>query len=135
MSSEEAREHFSEAFEGDLEGERQAAFQAALAEDEELAADYEGFVETFQLMGRLGEPEMVQAPNLLPRIQERIRRRSRGRYYRDRFSRRSSSAGWTMSLIASVALILVLGLAWYAMHGVLLEEETVSSTEAPTPDE
>ena len=123
MKASEARDLFSEAFEGDLEEERKAAFDAALKEDEELDADYADFVETFQMMRGLAEPESVQAPNLLPRIQERIRRRSGGKYYRDRFAKRVGGPGWTMPIILIFAVLAVLGIAWFALQTTVLLEE------------
>lgn len=89
MTADEARDLFSEAFEGDLDEAQQEAFDAALAADEELRLEYEEFVDTFALVSKMGEPESIEVPNLLPKIQDRIRRRSRGRYYRDQFSRRA----------------------------------------------
>ncbi len=123
MNASEARDLFSEAFEGDLEEERKAAFDAALMEDEELDADYADFVETFQMMRGLADPESVQAPNLLPRIQERIRRRSGGKYYRDRFSKRVGGPGWTMPVIMIVAVLVVLGIAWFALQTTVMLED------------
>ncbi|MEZ4336262.1 MAG: hypothetical protein R3B82_06510 [Sandaracinaceae bacterium] len=128
MNSAEARDLFSEAFEGDLDEERKRAFDAVLAEDDALKAEYDDFVDTFNVLHKLAEPESVQAPNLLPRIQERIRRRSGGRYYRDRFSRRSGGPGWAMPVIAAVAVLLILGVAWFALStAVLLEDEAPPS--------
>lgn len=132
MNSNEARDLFSEAFEGDLDEERRGAFDQALADDDELSAEYEDFVETFQMMGRLAAPESVQAPNLLPRIQERIRRRSGGRYYRDRFAKRTTGPGFMMPLIAAIAVLVVLGIAWYALQTTVLLEDTPA--ERPTTE-
>lgn len=137
MDSAQARDLFSEAFEGDLDEERKRAFDAVLAEDAALAAEYEDFVDTFKTLGKLAEPASVQPPNLLPRIQERIRRRSGGRYYRDRFSRRSGGPGWAMPVIAAVAVLLILGVAWFALSTtVLLDDEAPPApTEPETPSE
>ncbi len=137
MDSAQARDLFSEAFEGDLDEERKRAFDAVLAEDAALAAEYEDFVDTFKTLGKLAAPEFVQPPNLLPRIQERIRRRSGGRYYRDRFSRRSGGPGWAMPVIAAVAVLLILGVAWFALSTtVLLDDEAPPApTEPETPSE
>lgn len=137
MDSAQARDLFSEAFEGDLDEERKRAFDAVLAEDAALAAEYEDFVDTFKTLGKLAEPASVQPPNLLPRIQERIRRRSGGRYYRDRFSRRSGGPGWAMPVIAAVAVLLILGVAWFALSTtVLLDDEAPPPpTEPETPSE
>ena len=132
MSPDEARDLFSEAFEGDLDAERKSAFDQLLMEDEELDTEYQGFVETFQMMGRLAEPESVKAPNLLPRIQERIRRRSGGRYYRDRFAKRAGGPGLVMPVIAAFAVLIVLGIALYALQTtVMLEDEVTTEVSEP----
>ena len=119
MNSEQARHLFSEAFEGDLDPERAAAFEAALAADEGLRADYDDFVETLQLVGRLDELDPAPAPDLLHGVQERLRRRSRGRYYRDRFAKRAGP-GWMMPLAAVVAVLLVLAAAFFAMQTTVI---------------
>ena len=73
MSPEEAREAFSEAFEDDLDPERKAAFEAALRDDAELRQEYAEFVETLQLVSRIGGDEDEPAPDLLAGVQERLR--------------------------------------------------------------
>jgi anti-sigma factor RsiW len=123
MTADEARDLFSEAFEGDLDEAQQEAFDAALAADEELRLEYEEFVDTFALVSKMGEPESIEVPNLLPKIQDRIRRRSRGRYYRDQFSRRAGP-GWMMPLVAAVAVLLILGAAVYALQTAVVLETT-----------
>ena len=128
MDSDAARDLFSEAFEGDLEGERKEAFDAALEKDEELKSDYDDFVDTFRTMSRLASEELVRPPNLLPRIQERIRRRSGGRYYRDRFAKRAGGPGWAMPVIAAVCVLVLLGIVYYALQTtVMLEDEPGTS--------
>lgn len=135
MGTDEARDLFSEAFEGDLDEERQKAFQEALAKDEELKAEYDDFVETFQLVSRMGDDDAVEAPDLLHGVQERLRKRSRGRYYRDRFAKRAGP-GWMMPLLTSVAVLVLLALAWYVMQTtVVLEATSSSSPEAPSQTE
>jgi len=123
MTSDEARDLFSEALEGDLDEAQQEAFDAALAADEELRVEYDEFVDTFALVSKMGEPEAIEVPNLLPKIQDRIRRRSRGRYYRDQFSRRAGPS-WMLPLVAVVAVILVLGAAVYALQTAVVLETT-----------
>jgi anti-sigma factor RsiW len=135
MTADEARDSFSEAFEGELDAERKAAFDAALATDPELEHEYAEFVETFQMMGRLGDADAEPAPDLLSGVQERLRKRSRGRYYRDQFSRRAGP-GWALPVLLAVACILTLALTWYALHTTVILEEQVtpapSSTEPAT---
>lgn len=120
MDSEQARDLFSEAFEGDLDDERQRAFQAALASDAELQAEYDDFVETFQIVGRMAE-DVPEPPDLLHGVQERLRKRSRGRYYRDRFAKRAGP-GWMLPLLTSLAVLALLALAWYVMQTTVVLE-------------
>jgi anti-sigma factor RsiW len=122
MSSDEARELFSEAFEGELEPERRAAFDEALAGDEELKKEYEDFLDTFRLVSRIGEEDAHPPPDLLAGVQERLRKRSRGRYYRDRFSQRAG-AGWMMPLLLAIVCLLVLGVAYYVLHSQVILEQ------------
>lgn len=127
MSPEEARDAFSEAFEDELDPARQKAFEAALAADDELRMEYASFVETLQLVRGLGEDD--HAPDLLTGVQERLRKRSRGRYYRDRFAQRAAGGGWVLALLLAMASVLVLATAWYALHArVELEATTAEST-------
>ena len=121
MGTEEARDLFSEAFEDDLDAERKKAFQDALASDEELKAEYDDFVETFQLVSRMGDDDAVQAPDLLHGVQERLRKRSRGRYYRDRFAKRAGP-GWMMPVLTIVAVFVLLALAWFVVQTTVVLE-------------
>lgn len=127
MTPDQARDLFSEAFEGELDAERKVAFDAALAADSELEREYAEFVETFRMMGGLGDADVQEAPDLLAGVQERLRTRSRGRYYRDQFSR-AAGPSWALPLILALACILMLGVTWYALHSTVILEEPV---EAP----
>ncbi|HEY8431092.1 MAG TPA: hypothetical protein VIL20_22085 [Sandaracinaceae bacterium] len=128
MSPDEARELFSEAFEGELDEARRSAFDAALAGDPELKREYDEFVETFRIVGKLGDEEAVPTPDLLAGVQERLRRRSRGRYYRDRFSRRTGPV-WSVLLLALTS-VLLLALAWFALHSTIVLEEGASAAQS-----
>lgn len=134
MSPDQARDLFSEAFEGELDAERKSEFDAALAGDAELQQEYQEFVETFQIVGKLGGDEDEPAPDLLAGVQERLRKRSKGRYYRDRFSQRSGPS-WVLPLLLAMMSVLVLALAWYALHtSVVLDAEAeAAQTDAPPP--
>lgn len=130
MTGDEARELFSEAFEGELSPERKAAFDEALANDPALLAEYEDFVETFRTMGRLAAAEEAEpAPDLLRGVQDRLRRRSRGRYYRDRFSERMG-AGWVTPLLAAMAALLLLAVAYYVLQTTIVLEPPAAESLA-----
>lgn len=138
MTSEEARELFSEAFEDDLEEERKAAFFDALEADAELKAEYDDFIDTFALVGKIGE-DVQPPPDLLRGVQERLRKRSRGRYYRDQFSRRAGPA-WMLPTILVVAVLTVLAIAWFALQTTVVLDDAAATDhptehESPSPSE
>ncbi|MCC6872885.1 MAG: hypothetical protein IT378_01150 [Sandaracinaceae bacterium] len=122
MTSDEARDLFSEALEDEL-GERKQDFDAALSEDDELREEYAMFVATFRTVGGLAETDADDAPDLLEGVQERLRKRSKGRFYRDRFSQ-GSGPGWTMPLLVGAAMLIVLGIAWIFLQTSVVLEET-----------
>ena len=66
MDSNEARDLFSEAYEGDLDGERNEAFEQALEGDADLKAEYDDFVATLQMVHDLGKADDgLPPPDLL----------------------------------------------------------------------
>lgn len=122
MTSDEARDAFSAAFDGELDPSRKEAFEAALAADAELREEYAQFVETLQAVGRLAERDDGQTPDLLAGVQERLRKRSRGRYYRDRFAR-TPATRWLLPLLVAMVCLLVLATAWYALNSTVVLED------------
>lgn len=148
MTSDDARDRFSDAYEGELSPEEQAAFDAALAADEALAAEYEdfrSFLEGTSALAALGDldlrddpslrreflgPPPDDAPDLLPGVQKKLRERSRGRYYRDRFAERSKLRAFPVVL--GIIMVLILALSWFGLSYVQLELE--SEPEATTED-
>lgn len=122
MSADEARELFSEAYDGEFDEEGKAAFDAALAADEELAEEYAEFVEVID-----GTHAMhtggAAAPDLLKGIQRKIRERSGGRFFRDRFAaKKQIGVAWITLLLAAV-MFLIAGAAYFGLYYVQAEEE------------
>ncbi|MEM9069172.1 MAG: hypothetical protein AAGE52_11730 [Myxococcota bacterium] len=124
MTSDEARELFSEAYDGVLSAEEQSAFDAALAGDPELASEYSELQEVLSVAHSLGDdfaeadglrefeaPVDLEVPDLLSGVQAKIRERSQGRFYRDRFAERQKGMGWT-PLILALIMALMLGVAY-----------------------
>ncbi|MFW5875689.1 MAG: hypothetical protein ACOCXM_03015 [Myxococcota bacterium] len=109
MDRNEARDRFSDAFEGALADEERAGFEAALGRDPELRADYEAFAATVRSTHALGRTR--PRADLTAGVQDELRRRSRGRYYRDRFSRRPPGHHAVAWVLAGLALV-VLSAAW-----------------------
>jgi hypothetical protein len=121
MTREEARDLFSAAWDGEL-GEVRSAFEALLAADAELRAEYEDFTrvlrETQSLM-QGGSPlasDSEPAPDVLAGVQRKLRARSGGRFYRDRFSERATrGVSWPLLLAGAMLVLLAvtyLAIAW-----------------------
>ncbi len=122
MTSDEARDLFSEALEGELAAERRNAFEAALAADPELRSEYEAFVSIVRGTQRLSlEPEPSPKPDLLRGVQTKLRVRSRGRFYGDAFSTRTR-AELVLPIALAIATILLFAIAWAGFHVVELAE-------------
>lgn len=123
MTSDEARELFSEAFDGELDDERRAAFEAALAADAELRDEWEGFREMLTETHALAMHDAAQGPtpDLLAGVQTRLRERSRGRFYRDRFATTTRGARALMPIMLGLVMLLVVVVAWVMMNAVDVE--------------
>lgn len=119
MSAEEARERFSEAADEFLDDADQAAFDAALAAYPELRDEYALFRDTLGGLKALGslDRELPATREILPGVQKKLRERSRGRYYRDRFA---ETQGEAWPLILALVTILSVTLAWFALQFVTL---------------
>ena len=114
MTSQEARELFSAAYDAELDADTVQQFDQALAADAGLAAEYAEFRALLRAAAEEPEPS-VRAPDLLPGIQRRLRVRSRGRYYSDRFAERAG-LGLRSPLLLAVAMLVVAGLVWLALR-------------------
>jgi anti-sigma factor RsiW len=118
MTADEARALFDAALDDELDTEARAAFEGALATDSQLREDYERHRSLFAATGALGRVSQV---DLLAGVQHKLRARSGGKFYRDRFAeRRGQSAG--LGVMIAGASILVLGvLLWFAYTSGLLD--------------
>jgi hypothetical protein len=115
VTATEARELFSAAFERELDAGQQQAFEAALRTDVQLAREYHAFTAMLQLArGGVQQEAEPPAPDLLPGVQRRLRARSRGRFYADRFSERLGS-GLLQPLPLALIMLGLLVLAWIAL--------------------
>lgn len=111
MTPEEAEETFSAAYDGLLDESTQRAFEATLAEHPELAEQYAEFCRTLSALKDLHADSDIPAPDLLGGVQRRLRDKSGGRYYVDRFAERS---GWGAKqlFVSLLAFVLFLTLFW-----------------------
>jgi anti-sigma factor RsiW len=110
MTAEEARDRFSQAVDGELSDDERRAFDAVLAEDAELAAEFERFAATVRETRAMGSTPPPRV-DLVPGVQRKLRTRSRGRYYRDRFAARPAGRAWVPLTVAALTLALLVG-AW-----------------------
>jgi anti-sigma factor RsiW len=131
MAPEEARERFSEALDDALDPTARAAFESALARDEALRAEYADFAATFAALGQLGEADAEDAPDLLAGVQRRLRERSRGRYYRDRYAQRAGVRGahGMLTLLLTIAAALLLALGWTMLRETMILEDPGPAVE------
>ncbi len=109
FSEDEARARFDAALDGELSNEERAAFEAALAESAGLRAEYErqrALLEAARGLGRVSQVD------LLPAVQHKLRTRSGGRFYRDRFAERRGRCA--MALLALAAGVVLLAVLWFA---------------------
>jgi anti-sigma factor RsiW len=129
MTPDEARELFSEAYDGQLSPEQQRAFEAQLAADVELQAEYEEFRALLGQAHSLALDDEAPAPDLLGPIQNKLRERSGGRFYRDRFSQlggRPGRSALTPLLLAGTMLV-VIAAAWLVLHYVQIDPVRVDA--------
>ena len=102
MTRDEAREIFSEVYDGTCDAEQRAAFERLLSEDEALKAEYDDFRVLLRAAATLGDEEPKDEPDLLRGVQSKLRVRSRGKFYRDRFAERSSTRFPLTALIGAL---------------------------------
>jgi len=114
LTPEDAEALFSAAYDRELDPSEQQAFEATLAEHPDLAERYNIFCQTLATLKQADPAKIVPTPDLLRGVQQRLRKRSGGRFYPDRFAER---AGWGMrqlllSLLLSAALLTLCWLAY-----------------------
>jgi hypothetical protein len=107
MSSDEARELFSDAYEDALAADTKAAFERALEADIALADEYAVFCRALELMRTRPQP---QTPNLLPAIQRRLRMQKRGAALQKRFG-----MGGIHPVALGLLMLALAGLGWLAL--------------------
>jgi hypothetical protein len=110
VTPEQARELFSAAYDGQLEPAERAQFDAALSGNAELTSQYLAFCDTLSVL-QADRSEATDTPDLLRGVQTRLRLKSGGRYYSDRFAERS---GWGLRgpVALLCAVLLLLAIAW-----------------------
>ena len=133
LGSDEARDLFSAAYDGELGDDEQKAFDDALASDEVLAEEWREFRDLLNEAHTLDEELEGEEPDLLAGVQQKIRARSRGRFYKDRFAQ-APGGGLLPILMAGVMLLLV-AVAWLMLHYVQVEPAESGDLGAATSTE
>lgn len=120
MNAEDAEALFSAAYDAELPAEERREFERALREDPELAARYQDFCATIQTL-KLAD-EQVPTPDLLAGVQRRLRMKSGGRFYADRFAERAGAGRQQLFILLwASALVLVTLWAVFAYFGGALQ--------------
>lgn len=114
-TADEIRDLFSAALEGELGESDKKAFDAALTANTELKEEYAAFRSLFRGTAAIASTTEAetdeQEPALLRGVQERLHRRSKGRYYRDRFARDAGggrSATWLLLILIVLVVAIVI---------------------------
>jgi len=120
MNDDELRARFDDAIDDALSADERRAFEAALATRPALRAEYERHREVLEATRALGN---APAPvDLLGEVQRKLRARSGGRFYRDRFAEQRGRRGGMGVMLLLSALVVLLVLAWFAYASGLFTE-------------
>ena len=104
FTREEARARFDAAVDGELDEQDRIRFEAALSSDASLRAEYESHRSVVEAASRLNQA--VPPVDLLASVQHKLRARSGGKFYRDRFAERAGT-GTSMLLIVAISALFV----------------------------
>lgn len=116
MNADQARDLFSAAYDRMLDDDAVRAFEDALARDADLASEYRAFCELLAS----ANAQSVQAPDLLPAVQRKLRVRSRGKFYRDAFSENAGIASQRWILVVVAMLVCAAVCAYFALSATVL---------------
>ncbi len=135
-SPDEIRDLFSAALDDELSEADKKELDEALASSAELKEEYEAFRSIFRGAAAIAETTDAETdlkePELLKGVQERLHKRSKGRYYRDRFSRESSGRGATWLLVILIVLLVAIVIV-SLQNMVVIETGGPSALPAPMP--
>lgn len=127
MDQDEARELFGEALDGTLTAEKKEALDRALASDPALREEFDSYRWVVRGAAALGADaaRVSDVPNLLPAVQAKLRRRSRGRFYRTRFSEQADARRGFWVLVA-ISMGLLIALMWLLLQNAVVVESAIS---------
>jgi hypothetical protein len=119
MTREQARALFPRALDAELTADEQADFDHVLAADDELQREFSQLrvVQHAASALRAASPKI----DLLGSVQHKLRARSGGRFYRDRFAERRGRAGLLPWALAASFVLLLLGVLLLGLRAGLLD--------------
>lgn len=117
LSPDEARALFHRALDDDLSLEERAALNQALAADAELAKELASLRELMAATAALGSA--TPPIDLLSSVQQKLRTRSGGRFYRDRFAERQGQKSALSWVLGASFLVLLATVLWLSVRGGL----------------
>ncbi len=128
MDHDEARELFGEAIEGTLPSSKKEALERALANDPALREEFDSYRWVVRSAAALGteSKDVDETPDLLPGVQSKLRRRSRGRFYRTRFSEQADARRGFWILVA-IAMGLLIAVTWVVLQNVVVVQNSIGS--------
>lgn len=114
MTREQARSLFPRALDAELAADERAAFERALASDDELQREFSQLraVQHAASALRTASPKV----DLLGSVQHKLRARSGGRFYRDRFAERRGRGGLLTWTLAGSFVVLLLAVLWLGVR-------------------
>ena len=116
LSSEAARALFQRALDDDLNLEEKAQLEQALASDKELARELTVLRELVAATSALSATPSV---DLLSSVQHKLRVRSGGRFYRDRFAEQQGQKSTLAWVLGATFLVLLATVLWLSVRAGL----------------
>jgi hypothetical protein len=136
LTADEVRDLFSAYHDHELSVGESEGVRKALESDPALLKEYEGFCRMLESLSSLGgarkgreQRDSTPPADLLPKVQDKLYQRSRGKFYRDRWSR---TAGLLPLEIMAMAVIVAMVLAYVLMTSITVKP--VPNTPRPAPE-
>jgi hypothetical protein len=114
LSPEAARALFQRALDDDLSGEEKADLAQALAADPSLARELEALRDLSLATSALSSA--TPSVDLLASVQQKLRTRSGGRFYRDRFAEEQGQRSTMAWVLGATFLVLLATVLWLSVR-------------------
>jgi hypothetical protein len=118
LRPEQARALFQRALDEELTPRQQRALKAALARDSALDAELGALRRVMEATAKLSHN--VPAVDLLSSVQSKLRTRSGGRFYRDRFAERRGRGALLPWAVAASVMVVLMTVLWFVLESGML---------------